>query len=88
LTGSVAYGYDAADNLIKLTDAAGQTTGYQYDPLNRLSIVTTPSTDTATYNWEANGLPSSVDYPNGDDTGVWVRYGQPADVGGQYDGGW
>ena len=46
--------YDAAGNLVKLTDPAKRTTTYTYDPANRLTEVSYSSGKPATVKYEYN----------------------------------
>ena len=42
-TGTTTYTYDPAGNLTSKTDANGITISYQYDALNRLTLINFPS---------------------------------------------
>ena len=48
------YGYDANGNITSITDAAGKTTTYTYDGLNRLTSES-DGTTTFGYDYDANG---------------------------------
>ena len=45
------YGYDSAGNISSITDPSGNTTTYNYDPLNRLTTVIQPGNVTASYSY-------------------------------------
>ena len=72
--------YDAADRLVTMTDALGQTTGYPYDrggrrigtsdprgPTNDVTItyVTAPETGTVAYGYNARGQRTQLTSPDG-----------------------
>jgi len=63
--GTVSYGYDNASNLTGLTDPSGTTT-YAYDPDNLLSSIREPAAaNPITFQYDANGNRTEIDYPNG-----------------------
>jgi RHS repeat-associated protein len=68
---TVTYDYDAADNLITLTDAAKKKTVYGYDELNRIKTVTLPDGPVVGYTWKPDGMLEKVTY----DAGLERRYG-------------
>jgi RHS repeat-associated protein len=73
-TGSIGYGYDSAGNLAgtKSSTPGGYDVSYDYDALNRLTMVyrgqegTDPTaTQLAAYNYDANGNLNGTGYANG-----------------------
>ncbi|MEO5916835.1 MAG: Ig-like domain-containing protein, partial [Luteolibacter sp.] len=73
-TGTIGYGYDAAGNLAgtKSGTAGGYDVSYDYDALNRLSMVhrgqegiDPTATELAAYNYDANGNLNGSGYANG-----------------------
>ncbi len=63
--GSISYSYDAAGNLLSLTDPVGNQTTYAYDGLNRLTIETNESGDWRSYDYDLAGNLSRVRDRNG-----------------------
>ena len=49
-----SYAYDKNSNIIAIT-SAGQTTTYQYDPLNRLTGIKRPSREETNYQYDSRG---------------------------------
>ncbi|NIJ74280.1 MULTISPECIES: RHS repeat-associated core domain-containing protein [unclassified Xanthomonas] len=49
------FGYDALDNLIKVTDPKGLDTTYTYNGLGELATLTSPDTGTTTYTYDSAG---------------------------------
>jgi RHS repeat-associated protein len=62
--GNITYAYDPAGNLISL-QAGALTVSYAYDSLNRLALVTEPSTGTTAYSYDPAGNLQNRTYPNG-----------------------
>ena len=52
--GSLGYSYDAAGNVLAMTDGTGTTT-YTYDTLNQLTKKTLPNGQTVSYTYDAAG---------------------------------
>lgn len=52
--------FDSADRLIGLANALGQSTQYQYNPLNQETRVTDPTGNSMSFSYDANGNLSSV----------------------------
>jgi len=55
LTYVTKYYYDEVGNLRKVTNAAGKSTSYSYDNLNRLTLASYPDGTTETYSYDNNG---------------------------------
>jgi RHS repeat-associated protein len=61
---TVHFAYDAVGNRTVMTDSLG-TTHYEYDELQRLTLVTDPFTGTVQYVYDANGNRTQLIYPAG-----------------------
>ena len=66
---TTTYTYDAAGNLVTLTDSENQTTTYAYDLLGRLYTMAYPTVTghngTTTYTYDLRGALIEVNDPNG-----------------------
>jgi len=60
-----SYMYDQSGNLLSVKDAKSQTTTYQYDDLNRLTVTIYPDGTNQTNNYDNVGNLISVKSPNG-----------------------
>jgi RHS repeat-associated protein len=58
-----SYGYDAAGQLVSVTDPGGKTTASAYDAGGRLASVTAPSGAVTSYSYNSRGLLTSVTDP-------------------------
>ena len=54
------YQYDAVGNISSITDAAGKTTAFEYNPFRRLSAITQPGSMTTSFIYDLQGNPASV----------------------------
>jgi len=71
------YLYDAAGNIVSFTDPETHTTGYAYDPINRLKAVTQPGDIVTSYNYNAHGgLISVTDANNNSTTFIYDDMGR------------
>jgi RHS repeat-associated protein len=60
----VTFTYDDAGNRISMTDNSGQTT-WEYDGLNRPTVITSEETGRVGYGYDAAGNRTSLTYPDG-----------------------
>ena len=60
----IAYTYDLNGNRVSMTDPEGGLTSYAYDPLNRLTTLTSPQ-GTATFAYDALSRRTALVLPNG-----------------------
>lgn len=61
---AVMYTYDLAGNRVSMTDPEGGVTSYAYDPLSRLTSLTSPQ-GTATFTYDALSRRTALSLPNG-----------------------
>jgi RHS repeat-associated protein len=59
-TGTTSYTYDSLNRLTKVTDGAGQTTGYGYDLKGNVTALTYPNGKTVTRGYDAAGHLATV----------------------------
>src|SRR5207247_1455102 len=71
------YTYDALDNVLTITDAAGHTTTIVRDALGRETSITDPDRGTRTLTWRADGTPDEEHDANGDHTWTYDTAGRP-----------
>ncbi len=71
------YGYDAQDQLVSRTDAAGRSTTYTRDLAGRRTEVTLPSSRAYSFAYDANGNVTQVTMP---DLGVHLLEHTPVDL--------
>ena len=64
----VAYGYDAAGNLISETNALGESVTYEYDALRRVTGIMLPNGGKRTYRYDKGGHVVSFTDENGNET--------------------
>ncbi len=62
------YGYDNDGNIASVIDNEGNTTMYDYDPLNRLTTVTQPGNAVSSYGYDTHGNLVSVSDAEGHQT--------------------
>jgi YD repeat-containing protein len=89
------YSYDAANNLISTTNAAGQVWQYTYDADGNLTTLTLPGGETYRLGYDADGNQTSLTMPNGavhtlrytalDDPAGYIPPGSAPGFGRTYD---
>jgi RHS repeat-associated protein len=61
---TISYAYDKNGNRVRMTDPHGNLTTYGYDPLNRLTTLTSPD-GVFTFGYDDAGRRTSLTFPNG-----------------------